>query len=139
MNPFYHVGLVVRRLEPAMQELAAVLQTEWMDITEREIGDWTLRLVFARSGPPFMELIEGLAGSPWDAGDGPRVHHLGWWVADRAADRARLAGLGLRPVVDGAAIGSVFDYYDAPHSGLRIEFVDEGFRTAFLQRWGLPQ
>ena len=139
MRPFYHVGLVVPRLEPAMDELGGALETEWTPIAEREIGEWALRVVFARSGPPFMELIEGPAGSPWEAHDGPRLHHLGWWVADRAAERARLSDQGLEPAVDGMAIGSVFDYYDAPRSGLRIELVDEEHRAAFHERWGLPE
>jgi hypothetical protein len=133
VGPFSHVGLVVASLEAAMAELGPVLDTTWTEVAERPVGGWTLRVTFAVGGPPFLELIESVPGSPWEA---TGVHHLGWW-ADRDGERERLAALDLHPDVDGSAIGALFDYYRAPESGLRIELVDASAREAFHRRWGL--
>jgi hypothetical protein len=122
----------------AIAELSTVLGATWTQVLERPAGEWQVRIAFTREGPPFLELIEGPPESPWAAPDGPRMHHLGWWVHDHDAERERLASVGLVPEFEGATAGMSCDYYVAPLSGLRVELVSASVREAFAARWGLP-
>jgi Glyoxalase/Bleomycin resistance protein/Dioxygenase superfamily len=137
VKPYFHVGVVVPNLERAMEELGTVLGATWTEIAERPLGEWTVRVAFATDGPPFIELVEGPPGSPWEAAGGARLHHLAWWIDDLARERERLASSGFAPEFDGRSIGALFDYYAAPESGLRIELVDGSIRKGFYERWGL--
>jgi Glyoxalase/Bleomycin resistance protein/Dioxygenase superfamily len=129
MEPYFHVGLVVSNLERAMDELGPALGTTWTHVSERAIGEWEVRVAFAVDGPPFLELIEGSPGSPWDPSRHAGLHHLAWWSEDRVAERERLGIAGFRHEVGGTCV--------APVSGLRIQLKDTAERAAFRERWGL--
>ena len=71
MEPYFQVGFVVPDLEAAMEELGAGLGVELVGPQERDLGDpGVLRIAFARTPPPYVELIQGPAGSLWDASSG---------------------------------------------------------------------
>jgi hypothetical protein len=135
-SPHFHVGILVPNIEQAIEELSTVLGANWTEVLERPAGQWQLRVAFTRDGPPFIELIEGPPDSPWASPDGPRMHHLGWWAENHAAERKRLGEAGLVPELDGETIGITADYYVAPRSGLRLELVGAD-REVFAARWGL--
>lgn len=137
MNPFFQAGIVVPDLNRAMEELSTALDLRWGTPLERQVGEWPLWIVFSLDGPPYLELIEGPAGSPWDAAEGSRLDHLGWWSDDLDSDRERLEAVDVSLEVDGRPLGGFFHYFRAPSSGLRIELVASSGRTAFSERWGL--
>ena len=64
---------------------------------------------FTLSGPPYVELIQQLVGSPWGV---VGVHHIGLWCHDLAAEIARRADAGWR--------WESGKYYIAP-DGTRVE------------------
>ncbi len=136
-QPFFQVGLLVQDLEGARTELAEALGVSWSDIVERRIAEWTIRVCFATEGPPYLELIEGPPGSPWDATAGSRIDHIGYWADDLEAGKRRLDEAGLALEVDGSSYGGVFTYHRGRTSGLRVELIDASGRTAFYERWGL--
>ena len=87
----FQVGFVVPDLEAAMAEMAASMGVEMIGPQERDLGgDVVLRIAFARTPRPYLELIEGPPGSIWDATAGPRIHHLAYWSEDMDARRADL-------------------------------------------------
>jgi len=136
MKPYFQVGFVVPDLEAAMEELGAGLGVELVGPQERELGDCVLRIAFARTPPPYVELIEGPPGSLWDASAGALIHHLGYWSEDMDADSARLeaAGMGLE-----RDLGYARYHRPAGAAGARVELIDVAHRPDFLARWGLPE
>ncbi|MFQ5380348.1 MAG: VOC family protein [Dehalococcoidia bacterium] len=140
----YHIGFVVPSLEEAMDELGAAFSYSWSSIREANFDLITpagpstgkARIVFARPGPPWLEVIQAPADSLWSAAGGAALHHLGYWVDDLDGEARHLASLGLefeigRRDENGQLAG--FAYYRSPNSG-RIEIVDERARDG-LERW----
>jgi hypothetical protein len=131
VKPPFHVGLVVRDVAEAMDEMTRALGLTWGRIQRRELtmespaGPVLLDVCYAYSldGPPYMELIEQRPGSVFaEVG----LHHIGVWTENPGAESARLDALGWpRETViltaDGTWGGGLF------HSALdtlRVEVVD---------------
>jgi hypothetical protein len=142
----YHVGYVVADLDEAMSQLGTVFRVEWAQRARRKM--WVTRaghdaeelefwITYSTTGPPHIELIEGLPGSIWDPSDGPHLHHVGMWaVDDLERDAQRLVELGF-PI---AAHGNDedgrlarFTYHSNPY-GPWIELVMPATREPF-ERW----
>lgn len=128
--PYFHVGLVVEDLDAAMAELSSAAGLQWAKVVSREIGEWTYRLVYSTTGPPYVELVEGGAGTPWDVSTGPRLDHLGWWIGDVDAELERLAAAGVPVERDLRELDSA-TFVKAPASGLRIELIAGDRRERF--------
>jgi hypothetical protein len=138
MDPYFQVGVVVPNLERAMEELTRGLGVQWMAPQDRQSGPYRLRVTFSRDAP-YIELIEGSPGSPWDTTHGPHLHHLGFWADDIETDKQRLAEAGMSVELEGnAPFGGGWSYHRGPHSGFRIELCDVAGRTGFYKRWQLP-
>jgi len=125
MSKFFHVGIVVEDIEAAMAELSAAIGVTWPQPHTSQYGEWTIRVTYTMEGPPYIELIEGEPGGPWDTSRGPRVDHLGIWADDVPGECARLSGLGLPLSFEPTSVGKPFTfcYHDAPTIGTRIEAV----------------
>lgn len=132
--PFFQVGVLVEDLDAAREELSAALGIVWSDIVERRNGDWEIRVCFSKEGPPYLELIEGPAGSPWDCSGGSRIDHIGYWTPDIEQHKQTLEANGIAIDHDGAPL---FTYQTGRASGLRIELLDASGKSAFYKRWGL--
>lgn len=132
--PFYHVCFVVPDLPAAMRELSAAANVQWGAIRTGTLGDWQYELVIS-SHSPHIELISGPPGSPWDASQGPRFDHLGWWSQDLEYTTARWERAGLPASFDACPLGRRFAYFDVPSIGARIEAVDASGQAAFHQAW----
>ena len=135
VGTFFHVGVVVADIEAAMAELGEAMGVEWSGPIERDVGEWVVRAAFARTPPPYLELIEGQPGSVWDATSGAGIHHLSYWSDDLDSASSSLETAGMPLEFD---IG-VARYHRGEHSGTRVELLDSDARPAFFERWGLPQ
>jgi hypothetical protein len=134
-GPPDHVGIVVEDLDAAIAELRSLAGLRFVEPQVVPVGPWRLRVAFARSGPPYLELIEAQAGTPWETS--AALDHLAWFSDDLEADMAALAAVA--PVeLDGTAHGRRFSYHRAPATGMRIELVGST-PEAFAERWGLDQ
>jgi Glyoxalase/Bleomycin resistance protein/Dioxygenase superfamily len=138
-NPYFQVGVLVEDIEAAREELGRALGVTWGDIVERQNGDWNIRVCFALEGPPYLELIEGPPGSPWEAVGGSRIDHIGCWTPDIEASKQQLADDGFALELDGARFGGKFSYHRGPKSGLRVELLESTGKDAFYERWGLEK
>jgi Glyoxalase/Bleomycin resistance protein/Dioxygenase superfamily len=136
VEPYFQVGLAVPDLEAAMREVGSSLGVQMIGPLERDLGDGTLRIAFARTPPPYLELLEGPPGSIWDAAGGAKMHHLGHWSEDLDADGARLEEAGIPLELD---LGFARYYGPAPATGARVELIDIDYRPEFLARWSLPE
>jgi hypothetical protein len=99
----FHVGVRVPDLEAGMAALTAGLGLTWAQVVERDQALWTpergqhtvrLRFTYSCEGPQHVELLQGEAGSMWDAADAPGVHHQGVWVDDVGAEVERFVATG---------------------------------------------
>jgi hypothetical protein len=133
---FFHVGMIVPKVETAMEQLGALLGLTWDGIHEElmptyrpetGLGEVPLRVGYSRDRP-FLELIEAVPGTPWelDQNGGSNLHHLGFFTDNLSAD-ATTVGHSFCPIEICArrqeAWPSIFTYHNNPASGLRIELV----------------
>ncbi|MEU8621743.1 VOC family protein [Streptomyces sp. NPDC048623] len=133
---FYHVGFAVPDLAAAMRELRAAAGIGWAEPRSGRIGEWEYRIVFSRPGPPFVELIEAVGpGGPWDASDGPRFHHLGFWSEDAEAGSRRLSEGGFPVEFSGCPFGRPYVYHHLKGLGAHVELVDAALQAGFLATW----
>lgn len=135
MTAFYHVCFAVPDIERAMDDLGRSVGAEWSAPAADRIGEWDFRIAFTRGGPPFIELIEGPAGSPWDASQGARFDHLGYWTSSIEEGARRLEDAGLTADFSGCPYGRPFAYHRVDSIGARVELVDVTRQAGFLQRW----
>ncbi|MEV3988728.1 VOC family protein [Streptomyces sp. NPDC049837] len=135
MTAFYHVYFAVPDLERAMVDFERSAGVGWGDPLSDRLGEWDFRIVFTTGGPPFIELIEGSPGSPWDASAGARFDHIGFWSTDVRQGSRRLAGAGLPVEFSGCPHGRPFVYHRVDSIGARVELVDVARQAPFLGRW----
>jgi hypothetical protein len=130
LEPYFHVALVVEDLAASMGELTAALGVRWDEPHDSRYGEWSIRVVYSLD-PPFIELVQGEPGSPWDTSAGPRLDHIGYFSDDVLADSARLEAAEVPIDFDPAPYGrgGAFAYHRAPSSGLRIELVTSAGRA----------
>ena len=136
---FFHTGMVVARLEEAMEEYSAALQATWRGIRDQQVvihDEQGVRPVRIRSvhtieGPPQLELIEHVDGTVWNSRGSGVVHHLGFSTNDVAAAAAHLEASGLRRLVSGRRANEAVDVfvYFGTGSGSIIEMMDESVRA----------
>jgi hypothetical protein len=132
-SPYYHVGIAVHDLDVVREELSRVLPLTWSDTLSAEAAGWPIRVCYAQQGPPYLELIEGPAGSPWDASRGSRLDHVGVWSEEIERDTEHMVRQGF--VVE--ADGGYFVCLRGPQSGSRIELVAAAGRGGFYRAFGL--
>jgi catechol 2,3-dioxygenase-like lactoylglutathione lyase family enzyme len=132
VGEFFHVGVIVEDLEAAMAEFAATLGLEFNEPHESTYGDSHIHVCYSLQGPPSVELIQGEPGSMWSTSDGSRADHVGYFVDDLEATRARLEDAGMPVDIDGMAFGGRFTYHRMRHTGMRIELIDAARREPLL-------
>lgn len=135
MTPFYHLCFVVADLEQATADLSRTVGASWSPWRPGRLGEWDYRIVFSTQGPPFFEIIQGPAGSPWDATSGSRMDHIGYWSGDIASDKRHLAHRGAPMEFDACPYGQSFTYHRIDSLGIRLELVDTAAQTGFLDTW----
>ncbi|PZS40225.1 MAG: hypothetical protein DLM62_03995 [Pseudonocardiales bacterium] len=135
MSDFYHLCFAVRDIDQAIDDLTRALGVTWSPVRDGQLGDWDYRIVFSTEGPPFFEVIQGPAGSPWDTTAGPRFDHIGYWSGDVNTDKHRLQRQGAPMEFDSCPYGRSFTYHRLDSLGLRVELVDTAVQGAFLAAW----
>lgn len=135
MNEFYHLCFVVQDIDHATTDLTRALGVTWLPIQDGKLGEWEYRIVFSAGGPPFFEVIQGPEGSPWDATEGSRFDHIGYWSNDVRADKHHLAERGAPLEFDSCPYGRSFTYHRLDSLGIRVELVDVAAQPRFLDAW----
>lgn len=102
---------------------------------EGRLAEWEYTIVFSAGGPPFFEVIQGPAGSPWDATAGSRFDHIGYWSKDVHVDKQILRDRGAPVEFDSCPYGRSFTYHRLDSLGIRVELVDLAVQSTFLDTW----
>jgi len=134
VTDFYHVCFAVPDLRAAMSDLTSVAGIEWNPPRTDTLGDWPYTIVFSQA-VPYIELIHGPPGSPWDTSSGAQFHHLGWWTHSLTSSARQLTDAGMLQDFDGCPYGRSFAYHRIDSIGARIEIVDIAAQPAFLNTW----
>jgi catechol 2,3-dioxygenase-like lactoylglutathione lyase family enzyme len=132
----FHICFAVPDLEQAMDDFTEFAGVRWQPIEHDELDAWSYRVAMS-ADDPFIELIEGPPGSPWDASQGPRFDHVGWWCADLEATARQLGQAGHALTLDGRVHGRRFTYHQVDSVDARFEFVDVARRRRLMELWGL--
>jgi Glyoxalase/Bleomycin resistance protein/Dioxygenase superfamily len=132
---FYHLCFAVQDIDRATADLGRTLGVKWSPVREGRLGDWDYKIVFSAEGPPFFEVIQGPAGSPWDATTGSRLDHIGYWSKDIGADKRLLEVRGAPVEFDACPYGRPFSYHRIDSIGTRVELVDIAVQNAFRDTW----
>ncbi len=99
----FHIGIIVPEIEAGMEEIAKRFGASWPRPpgaanvrvrTKAGVQVMQSRFAYTAEGPPYIELIEGVPGTVWEAGEGSRIHHLGAFVDDLDAEIERLTAEG---------------------------------------------
>jgi hypothetical protein len=96
-----HVGMVVPKLEPAIEQLSSSLGLRWLPTVDRTLSmhepgrgtrDTHLRIAHSVEYPR-LEVIEAVPDSPWSLeGSSWLLHHIAFLAGDLARDSSRVAG-----------------------------------------------
>lgn len=135
MNTFYHLCFVVTDIDQATADLSRTVGVTWSPVRDGRLGEWDYRIAFSTDGPPFFEIIQGPAGSPWDATSGSRFDHLGYWSSDVTSDMQLLSDRGAPVGFDACPYGRRFTYHRLNSIGARLELVDISGQDTFLDTW----
>jgi len=81
----------------------SVIGVAWSPIRAGKLGDGEYSIVFSVEGPPFVDVIQGPAGSPRDATEGSRFDHIGYWAKDLKTDKQEPAARGAPLEFDSSA------------------------------------
>lgn len=142
---FFHVGIRVRDLATAMDEIGRSHGLTWASVQDRAMDVWLpdrgavtlqLALTYSCEGPVHLELMCGSPGSPWEPSP-PGPHHLGYWCHDVRAETERLLAdgwtieLAAAPPEDGYGR---FTYLRSPQ-GVLVEPVSSTARQRFEAWW----
>jgi hypothetical protein len=140
-NSFFHVGVIVPRLEAGLDHLSTILGLSWMPITETQVPvsvaetgvDHEVALRFAYSvEDPHLEVIEEVPGSVWVCNPGSNLHHIGFWADGLPAESSRLHSSTCPIEISGFTGSSdrpALYTYHADSLGIRVELVDNGLRA----------
>jgi hypothetical protein len=129
-----HVGIVVPRLEPALEALSASLGLEWLPIFDgvmsmhephRDTREFHLRIGNSIQYPR-LEVIETVPDSPWTLQtEGMLLHHVAFYAGDLAQDSTRVSApcpIEICGVGPDDEIPKIFTYH--LQSGLRFELLE---------------
>ena len=143
----FHIGIIVPDIERDTAEIARRFGVTFPDppgrtevIVRANAGQTTavIRGVYSAEGPPWLEVIEAVPGTPWEARAGSRIHHLGAFVDDLDDEVARLTAAGaeveaMLDVTGGQALTAA--YVNSP-LGVRQELLPASLRDGMMARLG---
>ncbi|MBU6533266.1 VOC family protein [Streptomyces sp. A108] len=118
-----------------MRDLTESVNAQWSGVLEDSLGEWDYLLAFTRGGPPYVELVQGPPGSPWDSSLGARCHHLGYWTEDVDRSSARLSGAGFEQEFSACPLGRPYAYHKVPSLGVDVELMDISRQQRFVASW----
>ena len=127
----FHVCMVVVDMEAAQKELTEALGVTWRPPHHSQYGEWEISVCYSHQGPPYLELVQGGEGGPWDTSQGSRIDHIGYFSEEVVKESERWQAAGIPIDFDPAPYGreGVFCYHKALAAGVRLELVNEANRA----------
>jgi hypothetical protein len=143
LGSHFHVGIVVEELESAVADVESCAGLTFAAPSRyrvpvrfgNDVSSVEFHYSYSTSGPPYLELMAAVPGTPWQPG-GRASHHLGYWVDDLAGCAKRLASQGFVTIAEdaGGDVPRSFVMLAAPSTPFVVELVAASNRPA-LERW----
>ena len=144
---FFHIGIIVPDIQRDLDEIARRFGVTFpnppghTEVLVRAGGSETAAIVrgaYSAEGPPWLEVIQAVPGTPWEAGAGSRIHHLGAFVDDLDDEVARLtaAGAEVEAMLDVTTGRILTAAYVNGALGVRQELLPASLREGMLQNLG---
>lgn len=81
----FHIGIIVPDMTRGMADIARRFGCAFPDPREANVrvryrgveSQVGVKFAYSMQGPPYIELIESVPGTVWEAPAGSRIHHLG--------------------------------------------------------------
>ena len=140
----FHIGIIVPEIEAGMAEIGKRFGVTWprppsageVSVrTEAGTAAASVVTVYTAEGPPYLELLQGVPGTVWEAGPGSRIHHIGAFVDDLDDEVARLTAEGaqLEATLDlqGGLLAVAYMNSDL---GVRLELLPSTMRENIIRR-----
>ena len=90
MDGMWQIGMTVEDIDAACEDLGRAFGWEWTRaertidvVVDGEPLNVTLQIAIARQGPSYLELIQGIEGTPWWPPHG--FDHIAFWAEDLQA------------------------------------------------------
>lgn len=142
-HELYHTGIVVRDIEATMAELTANMGTRWREVGSQVVRTWTamsgvrdvpFRAVHSLDGPPYLELIESVEGTIWEATGAGSVHHIGYFTDNLSSVAATLESNGAKRIACDLNANDELEFwvYHQTTNGPYVEHVNESLREMII-------
>jgi hypothetical protein len=141
-SDFFHVGVIVPDIRKGIDDIARRFGASFGEPRKANVRvryrgvdqQVPVTFVYSRQGPPFIEIIEAVPGTVWEAGAGSRIHHLGVFVNNIEDEIGRLQAEGYE--YEAASLGADGSMQGAQYINnelqIRLELIRGETRDAFL-------
>jgi Glyoxalase/Bleomycin resistance protein/Dioxygenase superfamily len=145
-EPFFHVGILVAKMDEAIANFSRVLGIEFNEPSVMRTPicwrgsrlDTDVHVTYSRSGPPYVELIEGHASGYFSLAGGEGIHHIGLWIppGETAKSSSRLNTLDVEVSMPHEQTTGTVSAMSSPRAlhGVRVEMIEDADRAG-LEAW----
>ncbi len=139
----FHIGVIVADMNRGMADIARRFGVEFPDPREANVrvryrgveSQVAVKFAYSMQGPPYIELIEGVPGTVWEASTGSRIHHLGVFCNNIEDEIAKLESEGY--TYEAASLGADGSMQGAQYinndSLVRLELIRGETRDGFMK------
>lgn len=140
----FHIGIIVADMNRGIEDISRRFgckfpEPRMANVSVRHRGVVSqvgVKFAYSRQGPPYIELIEGVPGTVWEAASsGSRIHHLGVFCDNIEDEIAKLEREGF--TYEAASLGPDGSMQGAQYinndSLVRLELIRGETREGFMK------
>jgi catechol 2,3-dioxygenase-like lactoylglutathione lyase family enzyme len=147
--PYYHIGIVVRNFDEAVEHYSSVLDVKFTEPTDnvlcienpqtQQTENIKVVVTYSRSRPPYLELIQASGNGIFSEKNAGQILYFGVWEPniESRIEKLKQQGIGIdaliRPECDKPATGIITA---RDKMGIRIEYLSASLRLA-TEAWVL--
>ena len=146
----FHIGVIVPDMSKGLEDIARRFGASFPDPRDAqvsiryrgEVQSVPVKFAYSQQGPPYIEVIQAVPGTVWEATSGSRIHHLGVFCNNVEDEIGRLEAEGY--TYEGASLGAdgvslAGAQYINNDSGIRLELLAGEMREGFIKMLQTPQ
>ncbi len=139
----FHIGIIVADMNRGMADIARRFGVAFPDPREANVrvryrgveSQVPVKFAYSMQGPPYIELIESVPGTVWEASSGSRIHHLGVFCDNIEDEIAKLESEGF--TYEAASLGADGSMQGAQYINnetlVRLELIRGETRDGFMK------
>jgi catechol 2,3-dioxygenase-like lactoylglutathione lyase family enzyme len=133
--PFFHVGILVRDIDQAAEDFAALLGVEFEPVRAAPmVSGEVSRFRYSLQGPPYLELVQMNGSGLLTPEQGEGLHHIAFSEPDVPGRCAAFGGEADTVVQgEGGVARVIFTQPGALH-GIRAEYLESPMVAATMER-----